>query len=196
VHGYEVKSDGRLTSEQLNRYSRNILLEEIGTEGQIRLLNSKVLIVGAGGLGSPAALYLAAAGIGTLGIADFDLLEVSNLNRQVIHRTEDVGRLKTDSAKDGIHRLNPDINVVTYNERLTAKNVLNIAKTYDIIMDATDNIRTKFLLNDVAFFVEKPYVFGGAVRFEGQAGVFYPKGGGPCLRCLFPKEPPERLVPT
>ncbi len=196
VHGFDIASDGRLTPEQLNRYSRNILLEEIGTEGQARLLNSKVLIVGAGGLGSPAALYLAAAGVGTIGIADFDMLEISNLNRQVIHRTEDVGRLKTDSAKDGIKRLNPDINVITYNERLTRKNALDIVKEYDVIMDATDSIRTKFLLNDVAFFAGKPYVFGGAVRFEGQAGVFYPKADGPCLRCLFPKEPSERYVPT
>ncbi|MCX8023318.1 MAG: ThiF family adenylyltransferase [Syntrophorhabdaceae bacterium] len=196
VQGFEIASDGRLTVEELNRYSRNILLEEIGVEGQLKLLAAKVLIVGAGGLGSPAALYLAAAGIGTLGIADFDILEVSNLNRQIIHTTEDVGRLKTDSAKDGIKRLNPDINVITYNERLTAKNALEIAKKYDVIMDATDNIRTKFLLNDVAFFAGKPYVFGGAVRFEGQAGVFFPRGGGPCLRCLFPKEPQERLVPT
>jgi molybdopterin/thiamine biosynthesis adenylyltransferase len=193
VLGFEVASDGRLTAEQLNRYSRNILLEEIGTEGQAKLLNSKVLIVGAGGLGSPAALYLAAAGVGTIGIADFDMLELSNLNRQVIHRTADVGRLKTDSARDGIERLNPDIKVITYDERLTARNVLDIVKEYDVVMDATDSIKSKFLLNDASFFTGKPYVFGGAVRFEGQAGVFYPKEGGPCL---FPKQPTERQAPT
>jgi sulfur-carrier protein adenylyltransferase/sulfurtransferase len=196
VLGYEVASDSRLTPEQLNRYSRNILLEEIGTEGQAKLLNSKVLIVGAGGLGSPAALYLAAAGIGTIGIADFDMLELSNLNRQVIHRTVEVGRLKTDSARDGIERLNPDIKVITYDERLTARNVVDVVKEYDVVMDATDSIKSKFLLNDVSFFAGKPYVFGGAVRFEGQAGVFFPKEGGPCLRCLFPKQPSERNVPT
>ena len=196
VLGYEVASDGRLTADQLNRYSRNILLEEIGTEGQAKLLSSKVLIVGAGGLGSPAALYLAAAGIGTIGIADFDMLELSNLNRQIIHRADDVGRLKTDSARDGIHRLNPDLKVITYDERLTARSVIDVIKNYDVVMDATDSIKTKFLLNDACFFAEKPYVFGAAVRFEGQASVFYPKEGGPCLRCLFPKEPSERLVPT
>lgn len=194
--GFEVASDSRLAPDQLNRYSRNILLEEIGTEGQAKLLNSKVLIVGAGGLGSPAALYLAAAGVGTIGIADFDMLELSNLNRQVIHRTEDVGRLKTDSARDGIERLNPDIKVIPYDERLTARNVTDIIKGYDVVMDATDSIKSKFLLNDASFFAGKPYVFGGAVRFEGQAGVFYPKEGGPCLRCIFPKQPTERQAPT
>ena len=196
VLGFEVASDGRLTPEQLNRYSRNILLEEIGTEGQAKLLNSKVLIVGAGGLGSPAALYLAAAGVGTIGIADFDMLELSNLNRQVIHRTADVGRLKTESAKDGVERLNPDVKVITYDERLTARNVLDIVQEYDVVMDATDSIKSKFLLNDACYFADKPYIFGGAVRFEGQAGVFYPKEGGPCLRCLFPKQPSERQAPT
>ncbi len=196
VLGFEVASDGWLTPEQLNRYSRNILLEEIGTEGQMRLLNGKVLIVGAGGLGAPAALYLAAAGVGTIGIADFDMLEVSNLNRQVIHGTADIGRMKTDSAKDGIHRLNPHIDVVTYSERLTARNILDVMKGYDVIMDATDNIKSKYLLNDAAFFAGKPYVFGGAVRFEGQASVFFPKKGGPCLRCVFPTPPSERAAPT
>jgi sulfur-carrier protein adenylyltransferase/sulfurtransferase len=196
VLGFEVASDGRLTPDQLNRYSRNILLEEIGTEGQAKLLNSKVLIVGAGGLGSPAALYLAAAGVGTIGIADFDMLELSNLNRQVIHRTADVGRLKTESARDGVGRLNPDIKVITYDERLTARNVLDVVREYDVVMDATDSIKSKFLLNDASFFAGKPYVFGGTVRFEGQAGVFYPKEGGPCLRCLFPKQPSEKQAPT
>jgi adenylyltransferase/sulfurtransferase len=196
VLGFEVASDGRLTPEQLNRYSRNILLEEIGTEGQAKLLNSKALIVGAVGLGSPAALYLAAAGVGTIGIADFDMLELSNLNRQVIHRAADVGRLKTHSARDGIERLNPDVKVLTYDERLTSRNIIDIVKEYDVVMDATDNIQTKFLLNDASYFAGKPYVFGGAVRFDGQAGVFYPKGGGPCLRCLFPKEPSQRQAPT
>jgi sulfur-carrier protein adenylyltransferase/sulfurtransferase len=196
VLGFEVASDGRLTPDQLNRYSRNILLEEIGTEGQAKLLDSKVLIVGAGGLGSPAALYLAAAGVGTIGIADFDMLELSNLNRQVIHRTADVGRLKTESARDGVERLNPDVKVITYNERLTARNILDLVREYDVVMDATDSIKSKFLLNDACFFAGKPYVFGGAVRFEGQVGVFYPREEGPCLRCLFPREPSQHQAPT
>jgi len=194
--GFDVASDGRFTPEQLNRYSRNILLEEIGIEGQVKLLNSKVLIVGAGGLGCPAALYLAAAGVGTIGIADFDMLELSNLNRQVLHGTADVGRLKTDSAKDAVYRLNPEVNVITYDERLTARNVLDVFKDYDVVMDATDNIKTKYLLNDACFFAGKPYVFGGAVRFVGQASVFFPKEGGPCLRCMFPKQPTESMSPS
>jgi len=194
--GFDVASDSRFTSEQLTRYSRNILLDEIGIEGQVKLLNSKVLIVGAGGLGCPAALYLAAAGVGTIGIADFDMLDLSNLNRQVLHGTADVGRLKIDSAKDALYRLNPGINIVTYEERFTARNCLDIIKEYDVVMDATDSIKTKFLLNDACFFAGKPYVFGGATKFDGQASVFFPNGGGPCLRCMFPRPPSERAAPT
>lgn len=194
--GYEVVSDGELTADQLNRYSRNVLLEEIGIEGQLKLMNARVLLVGAGGLGCPAALYLAAAGIGTIGIADFDTVEISNLNRQVLHGVADVGRMKTDSARDAIYRLNPETKVITYEERLTSHNVIDIVKEFDVVADATDSVKSKFLLNDASFFAGKPYVFGGAVRFEGQAGVFFPKEGGPCLRCLFPSQPSERLVPT
>jgi sulfur-carrier protein adenylyltransferase/sulfurtransferase len=194
--GGDIVSDGRLTLHQLNRYSRNMLLQEIGEEGQLRLLDAKVLLVGAGGLASSAALYLAACGVGTLGIVDFDRVDMSNLNRQIIHRTEDVHRLKVDSAKDAIERINPDVKVNTYPQRLRSENALAIIGDYDIVMDASDNLETKFLLNDACYFAGKPYVFGGAVGFDGQAGVFWPKEGGPCLRCLFPKPPPRHLVPT
>lgn len=194
--GFEVVTDSDLTPSQLDRYSRNMLLEEVGSEGQARLLSARVLLVGAGGLGSPASLYLAAAGVGTIGIADFDTVELSNLNRQVVHNTADVGRLKTESARDAIHRLNPEVKVITYEERLTARSVLEVLKDYDVVMDATDNIKSKFLLNDACYFTGKPYVFGGAVRFVGQASVFHPKEGGPCLRCLFPKTPEQSMSPT
>jgi molybdopterin/thiamine biosynthesis adenylyltransferase/rhodanese-related sulfurtransferase len=194
--GYEIVADGKLTVHQLNRYSRTMLLEEIGEEGQSRLLNAKVLLVGAGGLGSPAALYLAAAGVGTIGIVDFDHVDLSNLNRQVIHGTDDVGRFKVDSAKAAIERLNHDVNVITFKDRLTPQNALDIMNGFDIVMDASDNLGTKFLLNDACWFANKPYVFGGAVGFSGQAGLFWPKERGPCLRCLFPKPPPRSAAPT
>jgi adenylyltransferase/sulfurtransferase len=194
--GYEIVADSKLTVHQLNRYSRNMLLEGIGEQGQLRLLNAKVLIVGAGGLGSPAALYLAAAGVGTIGIIDFDHVDLSNLNRQVIHGVDDVGRYKVDSAKAAIERLNPDVNVITFKGRITPETALDIINGFDIVMDATDNLGTKFLLNDVCWFANKPYVFGGAVQFSGQAGVFWPKERGPCLRCLFPKPPPRSASPT
>jgi molybdopterin/thiamine biosynthesis adenylyltransferase len=141
----------------------------------LRLLNAKVLLVGAGGLGSPAALYLAAAGVGTIGIVDFDHVDLSNLNRQVIHGTDDVGRYKVDSAKAAIERLNPYVNVITFKDRLTPQNALDIINGFDIVMDASDNLGTKFLLNDACWFANKPSVFGGAVAFSGQAGVFWPK---------------------
>ena len=180
----------------LDRYSRNMLLSEVGEEGQIKLMNAKVLLVGAGGLASSAALYLAASGVGTIGIADFDRVELSNLNRQVIHGTTDVGSLKVDSAKSAIERINPDVHVMTFPTRLEPANVMQVVSEFDVIMDACDNLETKFLLNDACFFAGKPYVFGGAVGFDGQAGVFWPKVGGPCLRCLFPKPPPAHLTPT
>jgi molybdopterin/thiamine biosynthesis adenylyltransferase/rhodanese-related sulfurtransferase len=194
--GFEIVTDTNLTPSQLDRYSRNMLLEEVGNEGQAKLIAAKVLLVGAGGLGSPASLYLAAAGVGTIGIADFDTVELSNLNRQIAHGTADIGRLKTESARDAIHRLNPEVKVITHDERLTARTIFNIIKDYDVVMDATDNIKSKFLLNDACYFAGKPYVFGGAVRFVGQASVFHSKAGGPCLRCLFPKPPEQSLSPT
>lgn len=189
--GYEVITDGDFAAQQLQRYSRNILLQEVGIEGQKKLINARVLIVGAGGLGCPAALYLAAAGVGTMGIADFDMVELSNLNRQVLHTNADVGRMKTESAHDAIKRINPEITVITYDERLTSRTILDIIKDYDVVMDATDNIKTKLLLNDACHFAGKPYVFGGAVHFVGQASVFHTAGGGPCIRCLFPNHPEQ-----
>ena len=194
--GYEVVSNSELTPDQLTRYSRNILLEEVGLEGQIQLLKAKVLLVGAGGLGCPAGLYLAAAGVGTLGIIDSDRVDLTNLQRQVLHSTSDVGRPKTESAKEAIRRINPDIKVITYQERLTSQNAIEIFRDYDIIIDGADNFPTKYLVNDASFFTEKPYIYGGVFRFDGQASVFFPKEGGPCLRCIFPEPPPPGSVPS
>jgi adenylyltransferase/sulfurtransferase len=194
--GYEVVSDSDLTPDQLTRYSRHLMLKEVGMEGQIQLLNAKILLVGAGGLGCPAALYLAAAGVGTLGIIDSDKVDLTNLQRQILHGLSDVGRPKTESAKEAIHRINPDVKVVTYQERLTPQNALEIFQRYDIIIDGSDNFPTKYLVNDAAFFAEKPYIYGGVFQFEGQASVFFPKEEGPCLRCLFPEPPPPGLVPS
>ena len=194
--GYEVVSDSELTPNQLTRYSRHLMLKEVGMEGQVHLLESKVLLIGAGGLGCPAALYLAAAGVGTIGIIDSDKVDLTNLQRQILHGLADVGRLKTESAKEAIHRINPDVKVVTFSERLTSQNALEIFKDYDVILDGSDNFPTKYLVNDAAFFTGKPYVYGGVFQFEGQASVFSPKDGGPCLRCLFPEPPPPGLVPS
>lgn len=194
--GCEIVTDSKLSMHQINRYSRNMLLKEIGQEGQLRLLDAKVILIGAGGLASSATLYLAACGVGTIGIMDFDRLELSNLNRQVMHRTEDIHRLKVASAKEAIHRINPDVRVITFPERLTPENVLSILEGFDVVMDASDNLETKFLLNDACYFTGKPYIFGAAVGFDGQAAVFWPKEDGPCLRCLFPKPPPRHLTPT
>ncbi len=194
--GFEVASPTGLTTEQLTRYSRHILLEEVGAEGQLKLLKAKVLLVGAGGLGCPIGLYLAAAGVGTLGIIDDDRVDLTNLQRQILHRTSDVGRPKVESAKDAITRINPDVKVITYQERLTSENAMEIFKDYDIIVDGSDNFPTKYLVNDAAFFTAKPFVFGGVFQFEGQASVFDPTHGGPCLRCLFPEPPPAGMVPS
>lgn len=194
--GYEVASNTGMTSEQLTRYSRHILLQEVGAEGQVQLLNAKVLLVGAGGLGCPIALYLAAAGVGTLGIIDDDRVDLTNLQRQILHRTSDVGRPKVESAKEAIARINPDVKVITYPDRLTSENAIKIFGDYDIIVDGSDNFPTKYLVNDAAFFTGKPFVFGGVFQFEGQASIFAPKEGGPCLRCLFPEPPPPGLVPS
>jgi len=194
--GYEVMTDSELPPDQLTRYSRNILLKEVGKNGQVRLMKAKVLLVGAGGLGCPAGLYLAAAGVGTLGIIDSDRVDLTNLQRQVLHSTSDVGRPKTESAKEAIGRINPDVKVVTYQERLTPQNAIDIFLDYDIIMDGSDNFPTKYLVNDASFFAEKPYVYGGVSRFDGQVSVFFPKEGGPCLRCIFPEPPPPGSVPS
>ena len=194
--GYEIESDSLLTREQLNHYSRQIILKEVGVEGQKKLLNARVLLVGAGGLGSPSGLYLAASGVGTLGIADYDRVAVSNLNRQIVHAYGNVGKQKVDSALEALNRVNPEVNVIGINERITPGNVLDVVNGFDIVLDGSDNFATKYLLNDACFFTGKPYVFGGATRFEGQASVFHPAAGGPCLRCIWPTPPSDGLVPT
>ena len=194
--GYEIESDSLLTREQLNHYSRQIILKEVGVEGQKRLLAARVLLVGAGGLGSPSGLYLAASGVGTLGVADYDSVSVSNLNRQIIHAYDNVGKRKVASALEALKRANPKITLIGIDERITPGNVLDIVNGFDIVLDGSDNFATKYLLNDACFFAGKPYVFGGATRFEGQASVFHPAGGGPCLRCIWPTPPMDGLVPT
>jgi molybdopterin/thiamine biosynthesis adenylyltransferase/rhodanese-related sulfurtransferase len=194
--GYEIESDSLLTREQLNHYSRQIILKEVGVEGQKKLLVARVLLVGAGGLGSPSGLYLAASGVGTLGIADCDSVAVSNLNRQIIHAYDNVGKRKVASALEALRRANPEVNLIGIDERITPGNVLDIVNGFDIVLDGSDNFATKYLLNDACFFAGKPYVFGGATRFEGQASVFHPAGGGPCLRCIWPTPPMDGLVPT
>ncbi len=184
-----------LTTEQRNRYQRHILLPEVGEQGQLKLLDSKVLLLGAGGLGSPAALYLAAAGVGTLGIIDMDVVDDSNLQRQILHNIERVGERKVDSAKKTLTLLNPDVNVVTYDVRLGADNVLDIFDGYDLILDGTDNFPTRYLVNDASLIKEIPVVHGSIFRFEGQVTVFQP-WTGPCYRCLVPEPPPAELAPS
>ena len=193
--GYPVARDRQLSAEQLERYSRHFLLHQLGEKGQRKLLDAKVLLVGAGGLGSPAALYLAAAGIGTLGIVDADVVDRSNLQRQVLHTTDRVGMPKTASAALAIHALNPDVQVREYAERLTADNVMDLFRDYDVIVDGSDNFPTRYLVNDAAVLVGKPVVHGSIFQFEGQASVFKPREG-PCYRCLYPTPPPPGLVPS
>jgi len=183
------------SEEQIRRYSRHIILPEVGGKGQRRLLSSKIMIVGAGGLGSPAALYLAAAGVGHLGICDFDLVELSNLQRQILHSTDDIGRPKVDSAKETLEAINPDCHVKTYKERLNSENVMKILSEYDLVVDGSDNFSTRFIINDACYFAKKPYIYGAIFRFEGQASVFSP-GMGPCYRCILPEPPPPGLVPN
>jgi len=196
ARNYEIATDSELTPDQLTRYSRHLLLKEVGLEGQSRLLKARVLLVGAGGLGCPAGLYLAAGGVGTLGIIDSDNVDLTNLQRQILHSTYDVGRPKTESAKDAIGLINPGVKVITYQERLMRENALEIFKDFDIILDGSDNFPTKYLVNDACYFAGKPNVYGGVFQFEGQVSVFFPKEGGPCLRCLFPEPPPPGLVPS
>lgn len=184
------------TDEFRQRYARHLPLPEVGAEGQQKLRRARVLCVGVGGLGSPVALYLAAAGVGCLGIADFDVVDLSNLQRQVLHGTPDVGRPKTESARDAIRRLNPDVEVVLHNGRLTSTNALEIVAAYDLVVDATDNLPARYLLNDACVLLKKANVYGAVLRFEGQASVFAPHLGGPCYRCLFPEPPPPGAVPS
>lgn len=183
------------SDEQLERYSRHIILQDIGIEGQARIGEGKVLIVGAGGLGSPAALYLAAAGVGTIGIADADRVELSNLQRQVIHFTKDIGRRKVESAAEKMRAINPDVVVKTYHEYIKADNVSQIIAGYDFVIDGTDNFATKFLINDACVMAGKPFSHGGILRFHGQTMTILP-GKSACYRCVFPAAPPRGSVPT
>ena len=184
-----------LTSEQRRRYSRHLLIPEVGEEGQRKLLDAKVLLVGAGGLGSPAALYLAAAGVGTMGIVDADIVDDSNLQRQVVHTTDRIGIPKVESARLAIEAINPDVKVVKHETRLDKGNVLDIFSQYDIILDGTDNFATRYLINDATVLLNKPNIHGSIFRFEGQATTFIPYEG-PCYRCLFPTPPPPELAPS
>ena len=184
-----------LTREEIGRYSRHLIMPEVGLSGQKRLKAASVLLIGTGGLGSPLGMYLAAAGIGKIGLVDYDVVDASNLQRQVIHGTASLGKLKVESAKARLLDINPDIEVVTYNEPFTSENALDIARPYDVIIDGTDNFPTRYLTNDVCVLLGKPNVYGSIFRFEGQASVFYAKEG-PCYRCLFPEPPPPGLVPS
>lgn len=184
-----------LTAEQRNRYQRHLLLPEVSEAGQLKLLDAKVLMLGAGGLGSPAALYLAAAGVGTIGVIDMDVVDASNLQRQILHNTERVGERKVDSAKKTLTLINPDVTVVTYDVRLGADNILDIIDGYDVIVDGTDNFPTRYLVNDASLLKRIPVIHGSIFRFEGQATVFNPYEG-PCYRCLLPEPPPAELAPS
>ncbi len=203
-----VEPAAELTTDEVRRYSRHLIIPDVGMTGQKRLKNARVLVIGAGGLGSPALLYLAAAGVGTLGIAEFDEVDESNLQRQIIHGQSDVGKPKAVSAKESIAEVNPLVDVVVHNERLDNDNVLGIFEQYDLIVDGTDNFATRYMVNDAAYFLKKPYVWGSIYRFDGQASVFWPTldefGGdadssvaeAPCYRCLYPEPPPPGMVPS
>jgi sulfur-carrier protein adenylyltransferase/sulfurtransferase len=190
-----VEPAADLTVDEVRRYSRHLIIPEIGMTGQKRLKNAKVLCVGAGGLGSPALLYLAAAGVGTLGIIDFDVVDESNLQRQIIHGQSDIGRPKARSARDSIAEINPYVNVVLYEEALTTDNAMEIFSQFDLIVDGTDNFATRYLVNDACVLLGKPYVWGSIYRFDGQASVFWAEYG-PCYRCLYPDPPPPGMVPS
>jgi adenylyltransferase/sulfurtransferase len=190
-----VEPAAELTLDEVKRYSRHLIIPEIGMTGQKRLKNARVLVVGAGGLGSPALLYLAAAGVGTLGVIDFDVVDESNLQRQIIHGQSDVGRLKAESARDSVAEINPFVNVQVHTEALSNDNVLEIFSGYDLIVDGTDNFATRYMVNDACVLLGKPYVWGSIYRFDGQASVFWAEHG-PCYRCLYPDPPPPGMVPS
>jgi molybdopterin/thiamine biosynthesis adenylyltransferase/rhodanese-related sulfurtransferase len=194
--GYPMETPPELTEAQRDRYSRHILLPEVGEHGQAKLLASKVLLLGAGGLGSPAGLYLAAAGVGTIGLVDADVVDASNLQRQVLHATSRVGMPKVDSAEMAIRDLNPDVKVVKFQERVTSENVDRIFAGWDVIVDGCDNFPTRYLVNDASLFHKVPVVHGSIFRFEGQLTTFVPGSGGPCYRCLYPEPPPPHLAPS
>ena len=195
ANGYSFVQPRILSEAQAKRYSRHLLVPEVGERGQFKLLDSRVLLIGAGGLGSPAAYYLAAAGVGTIGIIDADVVEESNLQRQILHNTKRVGQYKAESARETIEALNPDVKVITYIERLDETNVARIIADYDVIIDGTDNFPTRYLLNDAAIMANKPVVHGSVFRFEGQLTIFKPNEG-PCYRCLYPEPPPLALAPS
>ena len=184
-----------LTNEEVARYSRHLIMPEVGMDGQLKLKAASVLCIGAGGLGSPVAMYLAAAGVGRIGIVDFDVVDYSNLQRQIIHGTPDVGRPKLDSARDSLAAINPEVRIDTHNVALSSSNALDLFREYDIIVDGTDNFPTRYLVNDACVLLGKPNCYGSIFRFEGQASVFGAPGG-PCYRCLYPEPPPPGLVPS
>ena len=186
----------QLNNEEIRRYSRHLILPEVGMAGQKRIKAASVLCVGTGGLGSPIAMYLTAAGIGKIGVVDFDVVDYSNLQRKIIHGTADVGRPKVQSAKATLHDINPEVEVVLHETRLTSENALEILRPYDIVVDGTDNFPTRYLTNDACVLLKKPNVYGSIFRFEGQASVFAPTMGGPCYRCLYPEPPPPGMVPS
>ncbi|MFF7632674.1 adenylyltransferase/sulfurtransferase MoeZ [Kitasatospora sp. NPDC008050] len=190
-----VEPAAELTVDEVRRYSRHLIIPDVGMAGQKRLKNAKVLCVGAGGLGSPALMYLAAAGVGTLGIVEFDTVDESNLQRQIIHGQSDIGRSKGESARDSVKEINPYVNVILHDERLDNDNVMEIFSGYDLIVDGTDNFATRYLVNDAAVLLGKPYVWGSIYRFDGQASVFWAEHG-PCYRCLYPEAPPPGMVPS
>jgi sulfur-carrier protein adenylyltransferase/sulfurtransferase len=190
-----VEPAAELSVDEVRRYSRHLIIPDVGMTGQKRLKNAKVLCVGAGGLGSPALLYLAAAGVGTLGVIDFDVVDESNLQRQIIHGQSDVGRSKAESARDSIKELNPLVNVIVHQERLDSDNAMQVFEPYDLIVDGTDNFATRYLVNDACVLLGKPYVWGSIYRFDGQASVFWSEYG-PCYRCLYPEPPPPGMVPS
>ncbi len=193
-----VEPAAELSTDEVRRYSRHLIIPDVGMAGQKRLKNAKVLVIGAGGLGSPALLYLAAAGVGTLGIAEFDEVDESNLQRQIIHGMSDIGRPKAESAKESIAEVNPYVEVVVHNQRLDNDNVLQVFEGYDLIVDGTDNFATRYMVNDAAYFLKIPYVWGSIYRFDGQASVFAPtlSDDAPCYRCLYPEPPPPGMVPS
>jgi sulfur-carrier protein adenylyltransferase/sulfurtransferase len=193
--GFDFVVPRELTPEQMKRYSRHVLIPEVGKEGQLKLLDSKVLIIGAGGLGSPSAYYLAAAGVGTIGIVDSDVVDASNLQRQILHNSKRIGEPKVDSAKQTLEDLNPDVKVLPIPQRLTRDNVIGIFKDYDLIVDGSDNFPTRYLVNDASVLLRKTVVHGSIFRFDGQVSVFKPFEG-PCYRCVFPEPPPPELAPT
>lgn len=186
----------KFSQEQIHRYSRQMILPGMGGKGQRKLAEAKIFIMGAGGLGSPSALYLAAAGVGTIGLADFDRVELHNLQRQILHRTPDVGLLKVESGKKNLESLNPEVTVQIYPERINSANIRGIIREYDLVLDGSDNFPTRFLVNDACFFEEKTLISGAILRFDGQLTTFKPHAGGPCYRCLFPEPPRPGVVPS